>query len=91
MTDGRYTLDYTAMHAEHVCDCLVMGERAYARTLEEPRERVVRCRDCKRYNPKEGKMLACKFEYGEFTQWRSAEPDGFCAWGERRADHDRDR
>lgn len=47
-------------------------------------EEIVRCRDCKRYHPKEGKMFSCKFEYGEFAQWRSAEPDGFCAWGERR-------
>ena len=45
---------------------------------------VVRCRDCKRYQPREGQMLSCKFEYKDFTQWRSAEPDGFCAWGERR-------
>ena len=45
---------------------------------------VVRCRDCKRFHPKEGTMFACRFEYGEFTQWRSAKPDGFCSWGERR-------
>ena len=44
--------------------------------------RIVRCRDCKRFHPKEGTMFACKFEYGEFTQWRSAEPNGFCSWGE---------
>lgn len=48
------------------------------------REPIVRCRDCKRYHPKEGQMLRCRFEYKDFTQWRSAEPDGFCAWGERK-------
>jgi len=47
---------------------------------------VVRCRDCKYYQPKEGAMLSCKFEYHGFTQWKLAEPDGFCAWGERRAE-----
>ena len=49
--------------------------------------KVVRCRDCRRFRPQEGKMLSCRFEYGEygeFVQWRSAEPDGFCAWAVRR-------
>ena len=45
---------------------------------------IVRCRDCKRYHPKEGQMLSCRFEYEGFVQWRSAEPDGFCAWAERK-------
>ena len=47
-------------------------------------QEIVRCRDCKRFQPNESSMLSCKFEYKEFIQWRSAEPDGFCAWGERR-------
>lgn len=46
-------------------------------------EPIVYCRDCKFYQPKEGAMLSCKFEYHGFTQWKLAEPDGFCAWGER--------
>lgn len=46
-------------------------------------EEIVRCRDCKFYQPKEGAMLSCKFEYHGFTQWKLAEPDGFCAWGEK--------
>lgn len=47
-------------------------------------EKIVRCRDCKRYQPREGQMFSCRFEYKGFIQWRSAEPDGYCAWGERR-------
>lgn len=47
-------------------------------------QEIVRCRDCRYYQPKEGAMLSCKFEYHGFTQWKLAEPDGFCAWGERR-------
>lgn len=47
-------------------------------------EEVVRCRDCRYYAPKEGAMLSCKFEYHGFTQWKLAEPNGFCAWGKRR-------
>lgn len=45
---------------------------------------LVRCRDCRRYHPKEGEMLSCRFEYNGFVQWRSAEPDGFCKWGKPR-------
>lgn len=51
--------------------------------VSQLREPIVRCRDCKRYSPKEGQILSCRFEYKDFTQWRSAEPDGYCAWGER--------
>lgn len=47
-------------------------------------EVIVRCRDCRYYAPKEGAMLSCKFEYHGFTQWKLAEPNGFCAWGERK-------
>ena len=50
------------------------------------RAEIVRCRDCKFYQPKEGVMLSCKFEYHGFTQWKLAEPDGFCAWGENERD-----
>lgn len=46
--------------------------------------KVIRCRDCRFYQPKEGAMLSCKFEYHGFTQWKLAEPDGFCAWAKRR-------
>lgn len=45
---------------------------------------IVRCRDCRYYQPKEGAMLSCRFEYNGFTQWKLAEPDGFCKWGERK-------
>ena len=52
--------------------------------LSRQHEEIVRCRDCKYYKPKEGAMLSCKFEYHGFTQWKLAEPDGFCAWAERK-------
>lgn len=50
------------------------------------REEIVRCRECKCYQPKEGAILSCKFEYRGFTQWKLAEPNGFCKWGERSHD-----
>ena len=52
-------------------------------TVLDQSQEIVRCRDCRYYQPKEGAMLSCKFEYHGFTQWKLAKPDGFCAWGER--------
>lgn len=51
------------------------------------REEVVRCRDCKRYSEHEWILVTdvsdvCHF----FGDGVKVEPDGFCAWGERRAD-----
>ena len=45
-------------------------------------EEIVRCRDCKHYDPceKDGICLRLKF----FHVY--VEPDGFCAWGERRSE-----
>lgn len=46
---------------------------------------IVRCRDCRRFHPKDGSLLNCRFElYDGLVHWRYAEPDGFCAWGERK-------
>lgn len=39
---------------------------------------VVRCRDCKHYEWRE--HLGRSYCHGEYP----TEPDGFCAWGERR-------
>lgn len=50
------------------------------------RERIVRCRDCKHYSEHEWIIATdvsdvCHFWHGEPTK---VEPDGFCAWGERK-------
>lgn len=44
---------------------------------------LVRCRDCKHYTDDE-------MEYYHYCgSWcEQVTPDGFCAWGERRAEHD---
>ena len=39
---------------------------------------IVRCRDCEHYEFRE--HLGRSYCYGEYA----TEPDGFCAWGERR-------
>ena len=51
-------------------------------------EQVVRCRDCEHYSEHEWVIATdvsdvCHFWHGEPTK---VEPDGFCAWGERRVD-----
>lgn len=52
------------------------------------REEIVRCRDCKHYSKYEWIIATdvsdvCHFWHGEPTK---VEPDGFCAWGERKGD-----
>ena len=51
------------------------------RTFEDlwlMRERIVRCRDCRRSFEERGELW-CRGIIGP-----SIEPDGFCAWGEER-------
>lgn len=57
--------------------------------IEDPfvREEIVRCRDCKHYAAHEWVIATdvsdvCHFWHGEPTK---VAPDGFCAWGKRRA------
>lgn len=50
-------------------------------------ERIVRCKDCKHYSDHEWIMVTdvsdvCHF----FGGGVKVEPDGFCAWGERKED-----
>ena len=45
------------------------------------REEIVRCRDCK-FGVDGGKY--CAEGCADSWDWRCVEPDGFCAWGERR-------
>ena len=44
------------------------------------REEIVRCRDCREYIQLEG-YATCGYFGGEYAE---IEPDGFCAWAERR-------
>ena len=50
---------------------------------------IVRCRDCKNFHPREDATLTCRFEHPSIpntVEWCYAEPDGYCAWGERRSE-----
>ena len=43
--------------------------------------KIVRCRDCRHFM--NGDSCKLQDEWNEF-HWLQVEPDGFCAWGERR-------
>lgn len=49
------------------------------------REEIVRCRDCKHYDPHptDGGVCFLPDGDGDFAHWE-VEPNGFCAWAERR-------
>lgn len=49
------------------------------------REQIVRCRDCKHYDPHPTDDGVCFLPDGDggFAYWE-VEPDGFCAWSKRR-------
>ena len=46
-------------------------------------KRVVRCRDCKHYDEEWPSKRNPERHWCEMF-WHYLEPDGFCAWGERR-------
>lgn len=60
----------------------------YPDERDEPmcvREEIVRCRDCKHYDPHPTDGGVCFLPDGDggFAYWE-VEPDGFCKWGEKR-------
>lgn len=65
---------------EYVCECLRDGDRVFPKWGNEVRERVVRCRDCRYYEPNTYSHFTC-----ELLAFH-VQSDGFCAWGERRAE-----
>ena len=65
-----------------ICDG-VIHDRYYPDERHDPMpiQEVVRCRDCK-WGIDGGKY--CAEGASDSWDWRNVEPDGFCAWGERR-------
>lgn len=51
---------------------------AYGDSAFQRREEVVRCRDCKHC------MSYWKSDYCDYFSYVTNDPDGFCAWGERK-------
>ena len=66
--EGIWT-EYRPTYADHWSACKRMGD-------------LVRCRDCKHYHDK---FNGCD-EFGDMwhDEYANVEPDGFCAWGERK-------
>lgn len=64
-----------------------MTEYIYDTSIEatflhkQKREEIVRCRDCK-YGIDGGEY--CAEDCADSWDWRCVEPNGFCAWGERK-------
>lgn len=80
---AEYVMEYDGW-----ADGIPIGEYLKVRDAMHARKReeVVRCRDCKRYSEHEWITATdvsdvCHFWHGEPTK---VEPDGFCAWGERK-------
>ena len=48
------------------------------------REEIVRCRDCRYYREEWIRKLMRSVIYCDWLDGVHIEPDGFCAWGERR-------
>ncbi len=75
---------------EHVCELTAIDTETWDTKI---REEIVRCRDCRRRQT----IDLSVYYYGEHKHdldictrvngvQLNAEPDGFCAWGERRMD-----
>lgn len=73
---------------EYVCDCYEHGTgEPWAHVgSSHVHEQVVRCRDCAMYE----EASTCGMDFyvcKRFDEsYHITEPDGFCAWGERRED-----
>ena len=79
--------------SEYVCETTddypdaPWGDDDYSGTVER-RERVVRCRDCRKAVPVGGGLLCDAWAYWDGTEWMrpDTEPDGFCWKGEMDGD-----
>ena len=95
--DASHTTEWTnangqkcsAMYWKPTLTVLISGctpEQAIAATLGNELNPdglpvIARCRDCK-FSVDNGKY--CAEGCADSWDWRNVEPDGFCAWGERR-------
>ena len=77
--------------AEFVCECNYSDQlRMWYASNSAPRERIVRCRDCKHSfvgclsGVTRCNRMVTPYLYG--CACMQVAPDGFCAWGEERED-----
>lgn len=61
----------------------------YGTFMHKRRGEIVRCRDCKHYGCYDGSTW-CSRTYEQVPSgtcdYQTVEPDGYCAWGERRGE-----
>jgi hypothetical protein len=69
---------------EYIVVCDEKGIPEYPRKI---REEIVRCRDCKWFDDEYTEPGVCYLPNGDggFASW-CVEPDGFCAWAERKSE-----
>lgn len=78
---SEYIVDVGNADAEHIA---LLGEQATHCFGYPINECIVRCRDCKWCMAYSNATYCDRFAHGLPT----VEPDGFCAWGERRQDNE---
>lgn len=76
----RLPKDYAAPRQEETAVEYIWERKG---CVQQRREPIVRCKDCK-FGVDGGKY--CAEGCADSWDWRNVEPDGFCAWGERKAD-----
>lgn len=70
--------------SEHIIETEMFGDTAFVTIPpKEPKEEIVRCRDCKHFFdwPYDGPRCS---HWASTDLYPVVEPDGFCAWGERK-------
>lgn len=67
--------EYIGYKMPMFCQKLANGEDALVTILTD--EEVIRCRDCEKSDPE-------AYDYCEFYYAHERNPNGFCAWAERR-------
>jgi hypothetical protein len=77
---AEYVMEYDGW-----ADGIPIGEYLKVRDAMHARKReaVVRCRDCKSSKQTAYGMMCHHFSMSSGAGW-PVEPDGFCAWGERK-------
>lgn len=77
MSDIEYVVNFGSEKSSQFVKLSIAEVECHGARLGE---HIVRCRDCKML-VKRGRRFYCDLNAGGFPE---VEPDGFCAWGERR-------
>lgn len=76
--------------SEHIIETEMFGDTAFVTIPpKEPKEEIVRCRDCKHFTPEGAIRFSDNSTNAAFCSYIRSYmlqigPEGFCAWGERK-------